>query len=534
MRMRKKILSILIVIVLFSNVCLSAVVSDNDGSAFITKAEFDSLKNNFQSQIDSYNTNIDNKIDNSIASYLAGIKIDQKSEDYYSRIYAAFGNKNPIFINSVKATQATNNVEVNLTAINRYYVKSNILPDTDYEVWTSSTSGESSVTPGNNWSGTRIVPNALNENGNDLKYNFDEATDKNDLTVSSMMMGSVAWSRNTSTSVGSSIWSNATYNPEKKYKGISTSSLSATGAGVAYVVHNTPAGNVVMREYASSIWPLCNGTIYFHQYKDYYAKNVTNWRSYHTSNNGMPITTAQTLTMPDYTDWGILSVGTSVSDESTLSGCWGDISIRLYKVIDGVDYSLRLWAKTYDGANDIKIHCINNDVLPQSTTQTVTLDSSTYEAYYYDSTISKKTQTNDLPANKYIYGKPSIQVRELYLADISNDVLTTLMGNAVYMGNGIPLVKCNNDNTTIRCKIKVATNDASHQNVNILISDDKLNRGYVDVGKKTILDTQLTVGNEYTFDINGDKDSIYWCVLENDDSGYEASIESFTITDIKS
>ena len=50
------------------------MVSDNDGSAFITKAEFDSLKNNFQSQLDSYNTAIDNKIDAAIATYLAGIK----------------------------------------------------------------------------------------------------------------------------------------------------------------------------------------------------------------------------------------------------------------------------------------------------------------------------------------------------------------------------------------------------------------------------------------------------------------------------
>ncbi len=53
----------------------AAVVSDNDGSAFITKAEFDSLKNNFQSQIDQYNTSIDSKIDGAIAAYLAGIRV---------------------------------------------------------------------------------------------------------------------------------------------------------------------------------------------------------------------------------------------------------------------------------------------------------------------------------------------------------------------------------------------------------------------------------------------------------------------------
>ena len=53
----------------------AAVVSDNDGSAFITKAEFDSLKNNFQSQLDAYNTSIDSKIDSAIASYLAGVDV---------------------------------------------------------------------------------------------------------------------------------------------------------------------------------------------------------------------------------------------------------------------------------------------------------------------------------------------------------------------------------------------------------------------------------------------------------------------------
>ena len=62
---------------------MGAVVSDNDGSAFITKAEFDSLKNDFQAQIDQYNTSIDSKIDGAIASYLAGI---MKSSEVDERI----------------------------------------------------------------------------------------------------------------------------------------------------------------------------------------------------------------------------------------------------------------------------------------------------------------------------------------------------------------------------------------------------------------------------------------------------------------
>ena len=69
------ILTLIMVIVLISH-SFAVVVSDNDGSAFITKAEFDSLKNSFQSQIDSYNANIDSKIDSAISQYLAGIKTE--------------------------------------------------------------------------------------------------------------------------------------------------------------------------------------------------------------------------------------------------------------------------------------------------------------------------------------------------------------------------------------------------------------------------------------------------------------------------
>ena len=77
--MSKKLLALFLV-VLMSIDSLAAVVSDNDGSAFITKAEFDSLKNNFQSQIDNYNVNIDAKIDSAIAAYISGLTIEAQAE----------------------------------------------------------------------------------------------------------------------------------------------------------------------------------------------------------------------------------------------------------------------------------------------------------------------------------------------------------------------------------------------------------------------------------------------------------------------
>ncbi len=76
-RIVKKLLALFLV-VLMSIESFGALVSDNDGSAFITKGEFDSLKLSFQSQIDNYNTSIDSKIDGAIAAYLSGIQVKKK------------------------------------------------------------------------------------------------------------------------------------------------------------------------------------------------------------------------------------------------------------------------------------------------------------------------------------------------------------------------------------------------------------------------------------------------------------------------
>ncbi len=71
----------LFLVLLLSIESFAAVVGDNDGAAFITKAEFDSMKNDFQSQLDRYNSSLDNKIDGAIASYIAGVKVAKTSTE---------------------------------------------------------------------------------------------------------------------------------------------------------------------------------------------------------------------------------------------------------------------------------------------------------------------------------------------------------------------------------------------------------------------------------------------------------------------
>ncbi|MBO6119945.1 MAG: hypothetical protein J6P02_05715 [Lachnospiraceae bacterium] len=105
-RIVKKLLALFLV-VLMSIESFGAVVSDNDGSAFITKAEFDSLKNDFQSQIDQYNTSIDAKIDGAIASYLAGITVS--NVEIIPNIYSSLNNTKEIRWYSNSAYQANGN-----------------------------------------------------------------------------------------------------------------------------------------------------------------------------------------------------------------------------------------------------------------------------------------------------------------------------------------------------------------------------------------------------------------------------------------
>ena len=60
-------------IVAFMNINTYAAVGGNDGSAFVTKAEFDALVNTFNEQMDNYESNLKTRIDGQIANYLASI-----------------------------------------------------------------------------------------------------------------------------------------------------------------------------------------------------------------------------------------------------------------------------------------------------------------------------------------------------------------------------------------------------------------------------------------------------------------------------
>lgn len=64
-------------VVLMSIENFAAVVGDSDGAAFVTKGDFESLKEEFDKKIDEYNNSLNQKVDGAIANYLSGLKVEE-------------------------------------------------------------------------------------------------------------------------------------------------------------------------------------------------------------------------------------------------------------------------------------------------------------------------------------------------------------------------------------------------------------------------------------------------------------------------
>lgn len=95
----KKFTSIFVIITFGALNSFAAVVSDNDGASFITKAEFDSLNNTFQAALNEFNTGIDNKLSGAINSYISGVK--QETEEVIKPLVTNYKDikwKNDLFL----------------------------------------------------------------------------------------------------------------------------------------------------------------------------------------------------------------------------------------------------------------------------------------------------------------------------------------------------------------------------------------------------------------------------------------------------
>ena len=275
----------MIVLILCAN-NFAAAVSDNDGSAFITKSEFDSLKNDFQSQIDQYNISIDNKIDNAIASYLAGVTVTTEPEELWSRVVTLNGgpmwfiNKLPGVGTETTTTNKKITLRRQLAALGVWDWK---------ESWKYHTQDPQRHA---NYNGSVIVLYAVaGENSTSIITNsfyriyqtrdeidrrsskgvwFIEDKDLNEIDLAGETLPGGSFVR--------TWWSESTFRDiglvNKKKTDISMlKSTEENGVGSAWIYHEDPDGKENITNYATTVYPVVNIHAYVHNYQNFRVPN---------------------------------------------------------------------------------------------------------------------------------------------------------------------------------------------------------------------------------------------------------------------
>ena len=545
LKLIKKVIALFLVFI-FCIESFAAIVSDNDGSAFLTKAEFEAMKKDFDTQINQYNRSLDNKIDGAIAAYLAGIRMSEPPENLYEKIKNAIG-QDLVFLKGTKTTTNSLNNEISINCINRFYVKTNVSPDLDYECWRSIGTNPNTGNPGYRPMLVRVIPNAEGYYGASSSYNFEECVDRpwalgaagdgwfdvSEATGGRVPGADVDFTRTSeeqTRSYGGSIYMNATYNPMVKYKNSNVQTISADGSGQCYTF-TMASGNRCLDEYASSYWPMLRGSATWHSYANYYAQTIANWRAWHETDNGMKITTVQTANTGRASGWGTQSWGTSVGEESETSGYWGSVTYALCKNTDGVDYGVMQWG---NGTN-VDIYACSTDqaVTIASAKTTFTFNNSTYERDMYQLVdLTKVTQTNDLPANKLEYYLPSITPVSYKLNTFTNSYLSAIAGETVYLGGGMPIVRTTDSDQRLRIKFTANTTGPSANKVKVVISDKQFVDGNLAPGAHEFYSNECTPGTSYetTIDIVN-KNQVVWMNIydTNTTNNYNASLEEFRL-----
>ena len=121
----KRVLAFFLVALM--NINSYAAVGANDGSAFVTKAEFDAFVNTFNEQMDTYEGSLITKVDGAIANYLAGLSSERiiNQENIYD--VACKYNKNQVKFRFMKAGFEPENTNLPTRCVigGEYYYKNN-------------------------------------------------------------------------------------------------------------------------------------------------------------------------------------------------------------------------------------------------------------------------------------------------------------------------------------------------------------------------------------------------------------------------
>lgn len=434
----KKILCIMLTLLL-ANEKFAAIVSDNDGSAFVTKKEFEALKADFTSQIDNYNSSIDNKIDGSIASYLTGVNIAKNPNMLFDSIKKSQGGAVHFWNEAPYVGSDTIVPEVVFDMTRHYTVKmmTNVVdlpsiqhdPNGDTMIYNQIGAG-TLTTDGHRYTNTDMGENAWLRNNGSNQYKS---------------LGSLWWP-----STGSWTNYNSAYENNQKINYQWDINKKDVGSGSTWVYHTQPNGSRVLRHFALSYYPLQSIVAWAHTYKDKGGIRATlNSAQYGDS------TSISKVTIPAPTSWDKTSGGTKRGDGSETNGNYWEQTVRIISTNTTRDYSIIMIGKNADAA----IYTISdNATFSAGSQKSETIGSQTFNSIYY--AVTGTMGTNTVTGYTVEYTPITFSTEAHTFNDFANQYATPLAGEVIYLGSGIPLCMLNDEGKVeLKIKFKILSED---------------------------------------------------------------------------
>lgn len=528
--MKKRFISVVLLVIIssISNIFATSI-SDNDGSAFITKAEFDALKSQFQAQIDTYNQGIDSKIDNAIASYLSGVKTNVDPIDYIEKINNTAGGL-AWFKNEVPSTKLGSSTVVAKVAVasTRHLTIDDLKP----QFYGFLVKGE--------WGGTEWCEYGDIQYLKITAFQTKMADDKDSGNMffwnADLFTKHGSWGNSYKWLQCSDSLPNVSYgilgDPASVLQKVTNNYTSITNtpeitpSGQRWIYSTDLNGKKYLSKFDTEVYPAVEIDVWVHRYKS--IRTNTTWANAHFKNNGLDYIDASALTIDTTSKiktFGRVTSGTKYGDGSTSEGDYYEGMISKIETDDGIKYESMNWGKA--ASTEVYANGDTEALDISGAKKTISVPQSEFSDMYYTQ-FGKLRQTNKQSGYTVKYNNFTFTNNKYKLSDFLYNPATSIYGDDVYIGNGIPMFKSVSDLNKLTLKIKFKTSNSSYNNITFDISDKPFNKNVVDSSSYHISDT-ATAGVEKTVVLNNiKKDDVFWINFYNNTLGYDAAIESVT------
>lgn len=490
----------------------AAIVSDNDGSAFVTKSEFEILKKNLSGQIQNYNDSVDLKIDGAIASYLTGIRTAMPPENLWEKVLMQTGGKIR-FRNSAEGEgEATSETYTIINVTRSYKRKVN-------KIWSGYLTRSS-----DNYNGIKYQICATSdykkEGGQSLGYSLVEGSS---LEIES----ATGWNNLPGVGIGSST-------SKTEQKTISKSINVQDGSGSVWLYEVLPSGEKTIRSFQNTYYLSQIMNVFGHTYLNWFTTNFNTFKTRYLSATGVNDTTNLEFTMPSLTGVGYAEDNTNRKETSSEeNGTWGNITLSYVTIPSLVDYQ----TNQFGVMPFSNVYCLNERESLTAGSETEQSPIALTVAELYDQPQGRKTRNVSYSGVKVKYKPMFVSPRSLPLNSFVNKYLSTVAGESVYLGGGAPLFETNDTEQNVKCKLKFEVYDSSGNNstdtIKYIVSNKQFVNGNMASDANILKEDNIAVavsGTEVEFEVETDMKGVYWINMYCDTIGKSVNITNAIFT----